>query len=231
MFLLSSYPILRATRSHGLAGFVPVHHCLILLWKSLYPLEYKNMQKRSESCQQLQAVELENLPKIPSARKSRDGRSEAKLRKDERKELISEIAEDEKANDLIKPENPGQEQDKQQPPEPPFSIFTPRERRFIVVMASLAALFSPLAANIYYPALNTLSKDLHESLSKINLTITTYLVRSWTTLVVTRAHCVTDFPGASTDIHRQPFRRDRSTTILHNLFRRLHRRKYWSGIA
>ena len=60
--------------------------------------------------------------------------------------------------------------------EPPYSIFSRRQRRLLIVIASLAALFSPLTANIYYPALNTLSDDLHESLSKINLTITTYLI-------------------------------------------------------
>lgn len=189
------------------------------------------MSKQSESRQKLQAVELMNSSKIPSARKSGDGGSEDYLEKDKKKELISENAEHEKAHGLIEPENLGQEQDKQQPLEPPFSIFTSSERRFIVVMASLAALFSPLSANIYYPALNTLSEDLHESLSKINLTITTYLVRSLSTLVVTRAQCITDFPGASADIHRKPFRRDRSTAILHNLFRHLHRGKHWSGIA
>lgn len=60
--------------------------------------------------------------------------------------------------------------------EPPYSIFSRGQRNLIVVIASLAALFSPLTANIYYPALNTLADDLHESLSKINLTITTYLI-------------------------------------------------------
>lgn len=68
-------------------------------------------------------------------------------------------------------------------------------------MASLAALFSPLSANIYYPALNTLSEDLHESLSNINLTITTYLVRLLSNSVVTKAQCATDFPRAGTDLH------------------------------
>lgn len=60
--------------------------------------------------------------------------------------------------------------------EPPYSIFSRGQKNFVVVIASLAALFSPLTDNIYYPALNTLSEDLHESLSNINLTITTYLV-------------------------------------------------------
>lgn len=61
-------------------------------------------------------------------------------------------------------------------PEPPFSIFSRREKTFIVVMASLAALFSPLSANIYYPALNVLAKDLNVSNTLINLTVTSYLV-------------------------------------------------------
>lgn len=69
-----------------------------------------------------------------------------------------------------------QDQVEQQDPGPPFSVFSARERKFLVAMASLAAMFSPLSANIYYPALNTLSTDLHVSISKINLTITTYLI-------------------------------------------------------
>lgn len=62
-------------------------------------------------------------------------------------------------------------------PEPPFSIFSRSEKTFIVIIASLAALFSPLSANIYYPALNILAKDLNVSNSLINLTITSYLVK------------------------------------------------------
>lgn len=60
--------------------------------------------------------------------------------------------------------------------EPPYSIFGKHEKHYIIALASLAALFSPLSANIYFPALNTLSHDLNVSLDKINLTITTYLV-------------------------------------------------------
>ena len=64
-------------------------------------------------------------------------------------------------------------------PEPPFSIFSRKEKTFIVVLASLAALFSPLSANIYYPALTVLAKDLNVSNTLINLTITSYLVRPY----------------------------------------------------
>ena len=65
-------------------------------------------------------------------------------------------------------------------PEPPFSIFGRREKTFIVIMASLAALFSPLSANIYYPALTVLAEDLNVSNTLINLTITSYLVWAYT---------------------------------------------------
>jgi len=56
-----------------------------------------------------------------------------------------------------------------------FSVFTRKEKTLFVILASLAALFSPLSANIYYSALNTLAEDFHTTLTHINLTITTYL--------------------------------------------------------
>jgi multidrug resistance protein len=59
---------------------------------------------------------------------------------------------------------------------PPHSAFSPRKRKFIVFMAAFAGFFSPLSANIYFPALNTLSKDLHVSSSLINLTLTSYMI-------------------------------------------------------
>ena len=76
--------------------------------------------------------------------------------------------------------------------EPPFSIFTRSEKILIVILASLAALFSPLSANIYYSALNTLAGDLNVSNSLINLSITTYLVSSgiaYSGIKVTYGNC------------------------------------------
>lgn len=58
----------------------------------------------------------------------------------------------------------------------PYSIHTLWEKRLIVLAASLSAFFSPLTAQIYLPALPTLSKDLHVTSSQINLTVTTYLI-------------------------------------------------------
>jgi hypothetical protein len=60
--------------------------------------------------------------------------------------------------------------------EKPYTTFTPWQKRFIILAASTGSFISPLTSNIYFPALNTLASDLHVSISKINLTITTYMV-------------------------------------------------------
>lgn len=66
-----------------------------------------------------------------------------------------------------------------------YSSFTTWEKRFIVLTATIAAMFSPFTAQIYFPALNTIAQDLHVTNSKVNLTVTTYMVCfSHTTLVV-----------------------------------------------
>lgn len=57
-----------------------------------------------------------------------------------------------------------------------YSVFTVSQRRYIVFMASWAGFFSPVSSQIYFPALNTLAKDLHVSNSLINLTLTSYMV-------------------------------------------------------
>ncbi|KAI9726409.1 MAG: hypothetical protein M1834_009037 [Cirrosporium novae-zelandiae] len=59
---------------------------------------------------------------------------------------------------------------------PRHTAFGPWEKKFIVFMASLGSFISPLSSNIYYPALNTLAHDLHVTNSKINLSITTFMI-------------------------------------------------------
>jgi citrate synthase len=59
-----------------------------------------------------------------------------------------------------------------------YSIFTPSQKRLLILTAAVASSFSPLSANIYYPALNALATDLHVSSAQISLTITTYMVFS-----------------------------------------------------
>jgi hypothetical protein len=58
----------------------------------------------------------------------------------------------------------------------PYSVFTPRQKRFIILASSIGTFISPLTSAIYFPALNTIASDLHVSISQINLTITIYMV-------------------------------------------------------
>ncbi|KAI8626548.1 MFS general substrate transporter [Xylariaceae sp. FL1651] len=57
-----------------------------------------------------------------------------------------------------------------------YSSFTLMEKRAIVFGAAAGAFFSPLSAQIYFPALDALSRDLHVSVDEVNLTVTTYMI-------------------------------------------------------
>lgn len=48
--------------------------------------------------------------------------------------------------------------EKQDPPSPPYHVFTRSRKLQMVCIVSLAAIFSPLSSNIYFPALGTISK-------------------------------------------------------------------------
>ncbi|KAL2137317.1 hypothetical protein VTI74DRAFT_5048 [Chaetomium olivicolor] len=67
-----------------------------------------------------------------------------------------------------------------EPPEtstqPPYSVFGVWEKRFIVLVVSIACFFSPVSANIYFPALNSLSEEYQVSTTLINLTVTVYMI-------------------------------------------------------
>ena len=58
-----------------------------------------------------------------------------------------------------------------------FTVFTETQKLYIVFMASWAGFFSPVSSQIYYPALDSLAKSLDVSISLINLTLTSYMVR------------------------------------------------------
>ncbi|KAE8363262.1 citrate synthase-like protein [Aspergillus caelatus] len=57
-----------------------------------------------------------------------------------------------------------------------YSVFTTRQKRLIILAAAIASTFSPISANIYYPAHNSIAVDLDVTSSQINLTITTYMI-------------------------------------------------------
>jgi hypothetical protein len=57
-----------------------------------------------------------------------------------------------------------------------YSSFPNSSKRWITFLVAMAGFFSPLSANIYFPALSYIAQDLHVSLELINLTITAYLI-------------------------------------------------------
>ncbi|KAK8075701.1 hypothetical protein PG997_010364 [Apiospora hydei] len=60
--------------------------------------------------------------------------------------------------------------------EAPYSVLSASERRLLTLTVGVSMLFSPLSANIYFPALGALQTELETSAQNINLTITAYLV-------------------------------------------------------
>lgn len=57
-----------------------------------------------------------------------------------------------------------------------YSVFPRRTRNFVIFMAALCGFISPLSGNIYFPALDALSADLHVAQSSINISLTTYMI-------------------------------------------------------
>ena len=59
---------------------------------------------------------------------------------------------------------------------PPYSVFSKKQKQYIVFMVTVAAFISPTSANIYFPALNPLAKDLNVSDALINVTLTSFMI-------------------------------------------------------
>ncbi|KAK2796537.1 hypothetical protein FQN51_009317 [Onygenales sp. PD_10] len=59
-----------------------------------------------------------------------------------------------------------------------YSTFPSRLKTWLVILVAIAAWLSTLSSFIYFPALTSLAASLHVSISKIDLTVTTYLVVS-----------------------------------------------------
>ncbi|KAH6710702.1 major facilitator superfamily domain-containing protein [Leptodontidium sp. MPI-SDFR-AT-0119] len=57
-----------------------------------------------------------------------------------------------------------------------YSIYDKREKWLLVGLVAVAGLFSPLPANIYFPAIPTLAGVFHKSTELLNVTVTVYLV-------------------------------------------------------
>ncbi|OTB05648.1 hypothetical protein M426DRAFT_127808 [Hypoxylon sp. CI-4A] len=59
---------------------------------------------------------------------------------------------------------------------PRFSVYRPWQKRLIVLSAAFSGLFASWTAQIYLPALNIAADDLHVSVTRINLTVTSYMI-------------------------------------------------------
>ncbi|KAK7451808.1 hypothetical protein VKT23_012487 [Stygiomarasmius scandens] len=60
--------------------------------------------------------------------------------------------------------------------ETPYSIYTKNEKWIIVTLIAGTGLFSPLTANIYFPAIPVIADDFQKSTELINLTVTMYMI-------------------------------------------------------
>ncbi|KAI0094287.1 MFS general substrate transporter [Irpex rosettiformis] len=88
---------------------------------------------------------------------------------DDRRETAT-IVGDVEASEIKVPEEKAKAQEK------PYSVYTLREKWAIVIISSIAGIFSPLTANIYFPAIPELSRVFGKSVELINLTVTMYMV-------------------------------------------------------
>lgn len=59
-----------------------------------------------------------------------------------------------------------------------YTVFTRRQRWYIVFLIAGAGWFSTLSSFIYYPILSVLADDLHTTIARINFTVTAYLAVS-----------------------------------------------------
>ncbi|KAF8534895.1 major facilitator superfamily domain-containing protein [Trichophaea hybrida] len=64
---------------------------------------------------------------------------------------------------------------KQQPP-PSNHLFSLSKKKAIIYLVAVAALFSPLSSNIYFPALQSIAKDLHVSSAMVQTTVSSYMI-------------------------------------------------------
>jgi hypothetical protein len=60
---------------------------------------------------------------------------------------------------------------------PPYTIWGPGARIWIVALVSVSALISPFGATTFFPALNILTDVLDITPTQVNISVTTYMVR------------------------------------------------------
>ena len=61
---------------------------------------------------------------------------------------------------------------------PPYSVFRPAQKRWIIFIAAWARWFSTASSLIYFPTIPFMAHDMGVSIQKINLTVTSYMIAS-----------------------------------------------------
>ncbi|KAI2463007.1 MFS general substrate transporter [Annulohypoxylon bovei var. microspora] len=61
---------------------------------------------------------------------------------------------------------------------PPYSAFSPAQKKWIIFIAALAGWFSTASSFAYFPAIPFLARDMKVPVESINLTVTSYLIAS-----------------------------------------------------
>lgn len=76
-----------------------------------------------------------------------------------------------------KADNPDHGHDDPPPPPPPvYTVLSEKGKIFTMLIVTSVNFLSPVSASIYFPALGSMAEDLNVSQSKLNLTITSYMV-------------------------------------------------------
>jgi hypothetical protein len=103
-------------------------------------------------------------------------------------------------------------------PEPPYSIYPKWKRMVLVYIASVAAFASPISSSIYFPAMLELAKDLNTTLTKIGLTVTTYMVNVFCIIMGIEPHnSRIGVPRCYANYSRRDVRSNWSTACLSRL--------------
>ena len=63
-------------------------------------------------------------------------------------------------------------------PKEQYTVLSEKEKVFYIFIASLVTLLGPVSSDIYYPALDLLSKHLNVSKTQMSLTITAFMVNT-----------------------------------------------------
>ncbi|KAL1847516.1 hypothetical protein Daus18300_013939 [Diaporthe australafricana] len=61
---------------------------------------------------------------------------------------------------------------------PEYSEFSRTQKNYIIGLAAFAGWFSSVSSFIYFPAIPAIAQDLDQSIERINLTVTSYLIVS-----------------------------------------------------